>query len=213
MTRLIYATMICFVFSLQLNAQKTRIPKRLPNNKVQKDSIGDLDIATSKEDSISIATSIMPRLTVKHIKGLKSIDIYYSGTKNSNGVQGGFSHFIYKDIYLQYSGKYEKGTIGYTFFEHISGSVMGNYSLYNIKNMVYFNVLVSGHIGYEMLLMTENRQPAFGMTYEGAVGTEVEIFVLPNVVLSGVFSQKVYSSSLLGSSYYEGKVGLKYIFK
>lgn len=202
-------------------AQKTYLPRIVK----YKDNTKGVEIDSTQTSSNSSTTkkekkdtvlnykgSWIPPLSVKHIKGLKSTELYFTLTEHSIGAQGSFSHYIYKDLYLQYGGDYETGNIEYTTFNHYSAHALASYSIFNISNTVYFNTQVSGHFGYEQLTMSENNTSVDGLILETAINIETEVFIIPNLVISGVASQKVYTNSLLGSAYFEGMFGLKYIF-
>jgi hypothetical protein len=192
--------------------QKTYTPKLKPLKDLEVGEKRD-SLEKTKPELKEYKSSWIPSLRVKHIKGLKSIEAFYTITDHSMGVQVSFSHFIMKNLYLQYGLDYENGTLVFTKFDHYSIHGLGAYTLFDINNFVYLNGLASVHGGFEELIMTENNATKSAFIVEGAVGLELEFFIVPNITFITAFSQKVYTNSPLGSAYFEGQVGFKYIFK
>lgn len=217
--RLFLALVLVAITSISYG-QKTYIPKLRPNvDKTKGVDIGDTtstnsgSSASTKTDSTISGFKYRPALFVKHIQGVKSVDAFYTNSKDGMGFKACFSHFVKRDIYLQYGFEYENGTVGYSFFEDFTGTGAIAYSPFNINNRVYFNGITSLHLGHELLIMTENRNQKSNFLYEVGLGLETEAFITPQIALSGIFSQKLFSSSLLGNFYYEAEVGIKYIFR
>ena len=156
----------------------------------------------------------------RHIKGLTGIEAGGGLTGKGNYFTLGYSKYLSGRLYLKVNGNYEFGKITSTQFKSYYIDIAPAFTLFNIKEVVFFNA-VGGIAGaYDKPQTTEGAPNQSGLTYGGLIGCEAEIFLGgDNVALVIDANQRYYFNSKMnsqatnsGSTRYFIGAGLKIMF-
>lgn len=120
----------------------------------------------------------------------------------TNSFIGGYTYFLTQKVYISGSGNFEWGSLHQFDYTSLSGNLLANYSLANIRGVVFFNVGAGAAVAYDTLKPASVK----GFDY-GAIGrVEVETFITDAVsfIMSG--NQTIMSKKEFGQ--YRSSFGL-----
>lgn len=151
--------------------------------------------------------------SLRHVKGNSTIDFGYNLTKFSPGYTLGYGYYLNNNVILKAFLNHEKGLIGATKYNANLLFLGANYSFYNFKSLVYFNVTGGAVIGFENANSTEYIVDETNFLYGGFFGVENEIFIFNKLAATLFFDEVLTQKSSFGNARYRVGLGLKLFIK
>lgn len=158
------------------------------------------------------ANDFNPTVTIKKTYGQQSINVNYLYNPKHTGYRLGYSYYLAKNYALNPNLRYIQGKINFTEFTSFTFCINNNYSIYNLGNKLYFNLLASANFGNEQLNLNFSKDTKMNNFYEFSTGLEIEYYLLRRFIIDANFNQILFSNSLLGSRYFNVECGFKYTF-
>lgn len=148
---------------------------------------------------------------LRHVKGIKAIEVNYGYTKLGNYINLGYSKQVLQQLYLKGTLGFEKGEYKIAKFNSYIIDFGAFYSPVNLKKAIFLNF--SGGITTNMDTYS-NFEPinnAINFNYGAFVGAELEVYVLDSFVLLLNSQQKFLFNPTVGTKVYFLGAGIKYI--
>ncbi len=120
----------------------------------------------------------------------------------TTNLVGGYTYFLSQKTYISGNANFEWGSLHQFDYTSLSGNILANYSLANIKGVVFFNIGAGASVAYDTLKPVSVK----GFDY-GAIGRlEIETFITDAVsfIMSG--NQTIMSKKEFGQ--YRSSLGL-----
>jgi hypothetical protein len=148
----------------------------------------------------------------RHVQGISAIDV--QGGISGKGIYFGlgYTKFLGEKTYGKLNANYEMATIGRTDYKQYFINITPAYSLANINESVYFNVLGGLSAGLETAKSAETNLDLSKFIYGGLVGAEIEIYFSDKVALLLNGSQHIMFGSKVGNTRYYGGGGFRIAF-
>jgi hypothetical protein len=158
------------------------------------------------------AQDFNPTVTIKKTYGQQSINANYLYNPKHTGYRLGYSYYLAKNYALNPNLRYMQGKIDFTEFTSFAFCINNNYSIYNLGNKLYLNLLASANFGNEQLNLSFSNDEISNNFYEFSTGLELEFYLHRRFLIDANFNQVLLSNSKLGSRYYNVECGFKFIF-
>ncbi|MGI9545355.1 MAG: conjugal transfer protein TraO [Cyclobacteriaceae bacterium] len=148
---------------------------------------------------------------VRHIKGLKGVELILGATGQGPYASAGYSQYIHREVYLKGAFGYERGDASGSDFSTYFLDATGHYTFYSVNPNFFLNA-VAGLTGlYENVEKKEIAIEQSGSSIGVLIGLEAEIYIDHRwaVVVNG--SQRHYFQSDFGKNRWLLGAGIKRI--
>ena len=148
---------------------------------------------------------------VRHIEGLKGVEVVVGATAQGPYFSAGFSQYIHRQAYLKGSFGYERGAAAGSDFSTYFVDATGHYTFYSVNPNFFLNA-VGGISGlYEDVQKKEITLDQSGSSVGVLIGLEAEIYLDYRWAVIVNVNQRHYFQSDFGKNRWFAGVGIKRI--
>lgn len=148
---------------------------------------------------------------VRHIEGLKGIEVMGGATAQAPYFAAGFSQYVHRQAYLKGSFGYERGSASGSDFSTFFIDATGHYTFYSVNPNFFLNA-VAGLSGlYENIEKKEINLDQSGSSIGILVGLEAEIYLDHRWAALININQRHYFQSDFGKNRWLAGIGIKRI--
>lgn len=152
------------------------------------------------------------KLKLRHIKGIRGVDVEYGISKFGNYYGVGYVHFFNDVFFINPSLKYETSRIGLTDVWQYSLFLSFQRSIYKVEDVLFIN---AGFAPCAQVQTSKNEvleKEDLSFPFGAALNFNIELYVLNRLALRADFSEIYSYNDKFGSFRYLAGGGLRFYF-
>lgn len=148
------------------------------------------------------------------VKGSKIVDLKFGGGKYSLLKYGqvDFGYQYKEKLYARVGLSYESAEVGSTALTVGRVNLDNGFTLLDIQDKVFFNLITGVYFGYESTKSLRNPISSNAFVFGGDFGFEVDVFLTKRLSAKAEILQYYMKNSAVSPWFYTGTVGLSYVF-